>query len=177
MAGADKALESSLWSHNVSIAYPVKFFGPSGSLTVENKPNKVRTRFFRFSVVSRVPARRAISPAPNSLSLRALAGCYARSWPVLTTGRSPQFPADVSIRSPSCRAPNPRLANPRLRSWASFQEADCAESSSERSINSAELQGIYRAFPMTGGTRRNCGRTHGVAPTLRDYDSHYGSQA
>jgi hypothetical protein len=76
LAGADKALESSLWFHNFSIAYAVKFFGLSASLAVENKPNKVRTGFFRFSGVSRVPARRAISPAANSLSLRALAGCH-----------------------------------------------------------------------------------------------------
>jgi len=69
-------MESSLWSHNFSIAYAVKFFGPSASLAVENKPNKVRTRFFTFSVVSHVPVRRAISPAANSLSLRALAGCH-----------------------------------------------------------------------------------------------------
>jgi len=67
-------MESSLWSHNFSVAYAVKFFGPSGSLAVENKPNKVRTRFFRFSAVRHVPARRAISPGANSLSLRALAG-------------------------------------------------------------------------------------------------------
>jgi len=76
MAGAEKPLESSSCSYNFSIAYVVKFFGPSASLVVENKPNKVRTRFFRFSAVSHVPARRAISPAANSLSLRALAGCY-----------------------------------------------------------------------------------------------------
>ena len=69
-------MESSFWSHNFSIAYAVKFFGPSGSLAVENKPNKVRTRFFRFSAVRHVPARWAISPAANSLFLRALAGCY-----------------------------------------------------------------------------------------------------
>jgi len=69
-------MESSLWFHNFSIAYTVKFFGPSASLSVENKPNKVRTRFFRFSAVRHVPARRAISPAANSLSLRALAGCH-----------------------------------------------------------------------------------------------------
>jgi hypothetical protein len=75
MAGAEKPLESSLWSHNFIIAYAVKFFGLSGSLTVENKPNKVRTRFFRFLAVSQVPAQRAISPAANSLSPRALAGC------------------------------------------------------------------------------------------------------
>ena len=56
-------MESSLWSHNFTIAYAVKFFGPSGSLTIENKPHKVRTRFFRFSAVSRVLARLAISPA------------------------------------------------------------------------------------------------------------------
>jgi hypothetical protein len=68
-------MESSLWFHNFSIAYSVKFFGPSGSLAVENKPNKVRTRFLSFSAVSRVAARRAISPAANSLSLRALAAC------------------------------------------------------------------------------------------------------
>jgi hypothetical protein len=72
MAGAEKPLESSSCSYNFSIAYVVKFFGPSASLTVENKPNKVRTRFFRFSAVSHVPARRAISAAANSLSLRAL---------------------------------------------------------------------------------------------------------
>jgi len=66
-------MESSFCSHNFNIAYAVKFFGPSGSFAVENKPNKVRTRFFRFSAVSHVPARRAISPAANSLSLRALA--------------------------------------------------------------------------------------------------------
>jgi hypothetical protein len=76
MAGAGKSMESSLWSHNFSIAYAVKFFGPSASLTVENKPNKVRTRFFRFPAVRHVPARRAISPAANPLSLRDLAGCY-----------------------------------------------------------------------------------------------------
>jgi len=69
-------MESSLWSHNFSIAYAVKFFGPSGSLAVENKTNKVRTRFFRFSAVRHVPARRAISLAANSLSLRDLAGCH-----------------------------------------------------------------------------------------------------
>jgi hypothetical protein len=74
MAGAEKAMESSFCSYNFSIAYAVKFFGPSGSLAVENKPNKVRTRFFRFSAVRHVPARRAISPAANSLSLRPLAG-------------------------------------------------------------------------------------------------------
>jgi hypothetical protein len=68
-------MESSFCSYNFSIAYAVKFFGPSGWQSFENKPNKVRTRFFRFSAVSRVPARRAISPAANSLSLRALAGC------------------------------------------------------------------------------------------------------
>jgi hypothetical protein len=67
-------MESSFCSYDFNIAYAAKFFGPSGSLTVENKPNKVRTRFFRFSAVSHVPARRAISPAANSLSLRAL-GC------------------------------------------------------------------------------------------------------
>jgi hypothetical protein len=78
MAGAGQSLESSFWSYNISIAYAVKFFGPSGSLAVENKPNKVRTRFFRFSGVSHVPARRAISPAANSLSLRALTGCHRR---------------------------------------------------------------------------------------------------
>jgi hypothetical protein len=76
LAEAGKALESSLWFHNFSVAYAVKFFGPSGSLAVENKLNKVRTRFFRFLAVSHVPARRAISPAANSLSLRALAGCH-----------------------------------------------------------------------------------------------------
>jgi hypothetical protein len=76
MAGAEKALESSSCFHNFSIAYAVKFFGPSASLAVENKPNKVRTRFFRFSAGSHVPARRAISPAANSLSLRVLAGCH-----------------------------------------------------------------------------------------------------
>jgi hypothetical protein len=76
MAGAEKSMESSFCSYNFSIAYAVKFFGPSASLAVENKPNKVRTRFFRFSAVGRVPARRAISPAANSLSLRALAGCH-----------------------------------------------------------------------------------------------------
>jgi hypothetical protein len=76
LAGAEKPLESSLCSHNSSIAYGVKFFGPSASLAVENKPNKVRTRFFRFSAVRDVPARQAISPAANSLSLRALAGCH-----------------------------------------------------------------------------------------------------
>jgi len=76
LAGAQEPLESSLWSHYFSIAYAVKFFGPSGSLAVENKPNKVGTQFFRFSAVSHVPARRAISPAANSLSLRALAGCH-----------------------------------------------------------------------------------------------------
>jgi hypothetical protein len=76
LAGAEKALESSLCSYNFSIAYAVKFFGPSGSLAVENKANKVRTQFFRFSPVSHVPARRAISPAANLLSLRALAGCH-----------------------------------------------------------------------------------------------------
>jgi hypothetical protein len=75
-AGAEKSLESSFCSYNFSIAYAVKFFGPSGSLAVENKPNKVRTRFFRFPAVNHVPARRAISPAANSLSLRALAGCH-----------------------------------------------------------------------------------------------------
>jgi hypothetical protein len=75
LAGAQKPLESSFCSYNFSIAYAVKFFGPSASLAVENKPNKVRTRFFRFLAVSHVPARRAISPAANSLSLRALAGC------------------------------------------------------------------------------------------------------
>jgi hypothetical protein len=69
-------MELSLWSHNFIIAYAVKFFGPSASFAVENKPNKVRTRFFRFLAVSRVPARRAISPAANSLSLSALAGCH-----------------------------------------------------------------------------------------------------
>jgi hypothetical protein len=69
-------MESSFCPYNFSIAYAVKFFDPSGSLAVENKPNKVRTRFFRFPAVSRVPARRAISPAANSLSLRALAGCH-----------------------------------------------------------------------------------------------------
>jgi hypothetical protein len=63
LAGAEKSLESSFCSYNSSIAYAVKFFGPSGSLAVENKPNKVRTRFFRFSAVSRVLARLAISPA------------------------------------------------------------------------------------------------------------------
>jgi hypothetical protein len=62
--------------HNFNVAYVVKFFGPSRSLTVENKPNKVRTRFFRFSAVSHVLARRAITPAANSLSLRPLAGCH-----------------------------------------------------------------------------------------------------
>jgi hypothetical protein len=76
MAGAEKALESSFCCYNFNIAYAVKFFGPSGSLAVENKPNKVRTRFFRFSAVIYAPARRAISPAANSLSLRALAGCH-----------------------------------------------------------------------------------------------------
>jgi len=110
MAGAQKPLESSSWSHNFSIAYAVKFFGPSGSLAVENKPNKVRTRFFRFSAVSHVPAWRAINPAANSLSLRALAGCYRSQ-----LAGAHYVPADVSIRSPSCRAPNPRLANPRPR--------------------------------------------------------------
>jgi len=69
-------MESSSCSYNFSIAYAVKFFGPSGSLTLENKPNKVRTRFFRFSAVSHVPARWPISPAANSLSLRALTGCH-----------------------------------------------------------------------------------------------------
>jgi hypothetical protein len=78
MAGAEKQLESSFCSYNFSIAYVVKFFGPSGSLAVENKPNKVRTGFFRFWAVGRVPARRAISPAANSLFLRALPGC--RRW-------------------------------------------------------------------------------------------------
>ena len=76
MAGAGKSLELSFFPHNFSIAYAVKFFGPSGSLAVENKANKVRTRFFRFSAVSHVPARRASSPAANRLSLRALAGCH-----------------------------------------------------------------------------------------------------
>jgi hypothetical protein len=76
LAGAEKPLESSFCSYNFSIAYAVKFFGPSGSLAVENKPNKVRTRFFRFSAVSHVPARRAIIPAANSLPLRVLAGCH-----------------------------------------------------------------------------------------------------
>jgi hypothetical protein len=69
-------MESSLWSHNSSIAYVVKFFGPSGSLAIENKANKVRTRFFGFSAVRHVPARRAIGSASNALSLRALAGCH-----------------------------------------------------------------------------------------------------
>jgi hypothetical protein len=69
-------MESSLWSHNFSIAYAVKFFGPSAPLSIENKPNKVRTPFFRFSTVRRVLAWRAISTAANSLSLRALAGCH-----------------------------------------------------------------------------------------------------
>jgi len=78
LVGADKSMESSYCSYNFSIAYAVKFFGPSASLAVENKPNKVRTGFFRFSAVSHVPARRAISPAANSLSLCALAG-YHRS--------------------------------------------------------------------------------------------------
>jgi len=76
MAGAGKALESSFCSYNFNIAYAVKFFGPSGLLAVENKPNKFRTGFFSFSAVSHVPARRAISPAANALSLRALAGCH-----------------------------------------------------------------------------------------------------
>jgi hypothetical protein len=76
MAGADKSMESSFWFHNFNIAYVVKFFGPSASLAVENKPNKVRTRFFRFLAVSHVPARRAISPAANSLSLRSF--CFAK---------------------------------------------------------------------------------------------------
>jgi hypothetical protein len=71
-------MESSFCSHNFNIAYVVKFFGPSASLAVENKTNKVRTRFLRFSAVRHVPARQAISPAANSLSLRALAG-YHRS--------------------------------------------------------------------------------------------------
>ena len=76
MAGAEKSLESSFCLYNFNIAYAVKFFGPSASFAIENKPNKVRTRFFRFSAVSHMPARRAISPAANSLSLRALEGCY-----------------------------------------------------------------------------------------------------
>jgi hypothetical protein len=58
-----------------------KFFGRCMLMIVSHPfrfvkyiiPNKVRTRFFRFPAVSRVPARRAISPAANSLSLRALA--------------------------------------------------------------------------------------------------------
>ena len=41
-------MESSFCSYNFSIAYAVKFFGPSGWQSFENKPNKVRTRFFRF---------------------------------------------------------------------------------------------------------------------------------
>jgi len=69
-------MESSFCPYDFSIAYVVKFFGPSGSLAVENKPNKVRTGFFRFSAVSYVPARWAISPAANSLSLGPLAGCH-----------------------------------------------------------------------------------------------------
>jgi len=36
LAGAEKPLESSLCSYNFNIAYVVKFFGPSGSLAVEN---------------------------------------------------------------------------------------------------------------------------------------------
>jgi hypothetical protein len=76
LAGAEKSLESSFCFYNFNIAYAVKFFGLSASLAVENKPNKVRTRFFRFSAVSHVPARRAINPAANSLFLRALAGCH-----------------------------------------------------------------------------------------------------
>jgi len=42
--------------------------------------------------VSHVPARRAISPRANSLSLRALAGCHRSQlavWPIRVRGRGP----------------------------------------------------------------------------------------
>jgi hypothetical protein len=65
MAGAEKSMESSFCSYNFSIAYAVKFFGPSASLAVENKPNKVGTRFFGTVLFSccwlREPSKRGPS--------------------------------------------------------------------------------------------------------------------
>jgi hypothetical protein len=57
------------------------------------------------------------------LSLRALAGWHRWQLAGAHYVRFPQFPTDVSIRSPSCRAPNPRLANPRPWPSASFRTA------------------------------------------------------
>ena len=126
--GAQKPLESSLLSHNFIIAYAVKFFGPSGSLAVENKPNKVRTRFFRFSAVSHVPARRAISPAANSLSLRALAGCHRSQLAAMPSGLMGEFnggctAADGCRHSRAWRHRSCRLTDYRSLTWARHRAA------------------------------------------------------